>query len=81
MSTIPLYTHRYFGYRNSCRAEISVFLMVVRDCIITPFHVSVSFYGHYMGVNVLSARTHQSISEYIIYMIVSLVIASSELFP
>ena len=33
MSTIPLYTHRYIGLRNSCWAEISVFLMVIHDCI------------------------------------------------
>jgi len=29
MSTMPLYTHRYIGLRNSCWAEISVFLMVI----------------------------------------------------
>ena len=29
MSTIALYTHRYIGLRNSCWAEISVFLMVI----------------------------------------------------
>ena len=32
MSTIPLCTHRYIGLRNSCWAEISVFLMVIHDC-------------------------------------------------
>ena len=32
MSTIPLCTHIYIGLRNSCWAEISVFLMVIHDC-------------------------------------------------
>jgi len=32
MSTIPLYTRRYIGLRNSCWDEISVFLMVIHDC-------------------------------------------------
>ena len=32
MSTIPLCKHRYIGLRNSCWAEISVFLMVIHDC-------------------------------------------------
>jgi len=32
MSTIPLCTHRYIGLRNSCWAEISIFLMVIHDC-------------------------------------------------
>jgi len=32
MSTITLCTHRYIGLRNSCWAEISVFLMVIHDC-------------------------------------------------
>ena len=32
MSTIPLCTHRYIGLRNSCWAEISVFLMIIHDC-------------------------------------------------
>ena len=32
MSTITLCPHRYVGLRNSCWAEISVFLMVIHDC-------------------------------------------------
>jgi len=33
MSTGTLYTHRYIGLRNLGWAGISVFLMVIHDCI------------------------------------------------
>jgi len=39
MSTIPLCTHIYIGLRNSCWAEISVFLMVIHDCTYASFSV------------------------------------------
>ena len=38
MSTTPLYKHRYIGLRNSCWAEISVFLMVIHDYTATAKH-------------------------------------------
>ena len=34
MSTIPLYTYRYIGLRNSCWAEISVFFMAIHTAFI-----------------------------------------------
>jgi len=41
MITIPLCTHRYIGLRNSGWAEISVFLMVIHDCICTCVYMYV----------------------------------------
>ena len=48
MSTTPLCTHRCIGSRNSCWAEISVFLMVIHDCTVWGFIfvcIAVTFNG------------------------------------
>ena len=49
---MTLCTHRYIGLRNSCWAEISVFLMVIHAYMRIHMCVDIYIYVHFFAVSV-----------------------------